>query len=164
MATLTRSFVAALPKAQPFACSKTAITSRRLVQNSRNVLRQQSKRAYADGPPPGGRSSAALIGGVAVTTLAGVAFYFRDSFSATGTPITQKSDSAAGQKRGTFAAKKQDYQKVYDTIAHRLAEHDDYDDGSYGPVLVRLAWHASGTYDKVSPTVTPVSSTSINHF
>lgn len=25
---------------------------------------------------------------------------------------------------------------------------EDYDDGSFGPVLVRLAWHASGTYSK----------------
>jgi len=30
----------------------------------------------------------------------------------------------------------------------KVLENDDYDDGSYGPVLVRLAWHSSGTYDK----------------
>ncbi|KAI8973284.1 heme peroxidase [Mycotypha africana] len=40
-----------------------------------------------------------------------------------------------------------DYQKVYNDIAEMLDENSDYDDGSYGPVLVRLAWHASGTYD-----------------
>ena len=28
----------------------------------------------------------------------------------------------------------------------------DYDDGSYGPVLVRLAWHTSGTFDKNTNT------------
>jgi cytochrome c peroxidase len=38
-----------------------------------------------------------------------------------------------------------DYQKVYDTIAKLLVDKDEYDDGSYGPVLVRLAWHCSGT-------------------
>ncbi|KAF1960360.1 heme peroxidase [Byssothecium circinans] len=46
----------------------------------------------------------------------------------------------------------EDYQHVYDQVAKRLEEKDDYDDGSYGPVLLRLAWHASGTYDAATGT------------
>ncbi len=52
---------------------------------------------------------------------------------------------APGTKASSFAPKKEDYQQVYNAIAKRLEEKDDYDDGSYGPVLVRLAWHCSGT-------------------
>jgi catalase (peroxidase I) len=33
-----------------------------------------------------------------------------------------------------------------------LLENENYDDGSYGPLFVRLAWHASGTYDAASKT------------
>lgn len=50
------------------------------------------------------------------------------------------------------SSKKVDYQKVYNAIADVLESNGDYDDGSYGPVLVRLAWHSAGTYDKASNT------------
>ena len=43
------------------------------------------------------------------------------------------------------------YAAVYKDIAAVLDDLD-YDDGSFGPVFVRLAWHAAGTYDKASGT------------
>ena len=34
---------------------------------------------------------------------------------------------------------------MYNEIA-KILEDPEYDDGSYGPIFIRLAWHASGTY------------------
>ncbi|KAF2860642.1 class II peroxidase [Piedraia hortae CBS 480.64] len=44
-----------------------------------------------------------------------------------------------------------DYEAVRKDIA-ALLKQPEYDDGSAGPVLVRLAWHASGTYDVETDT------------
>jgi len=42
-----------------------------------------------------------------------------------------------------------DYAAVRRDIASILPKKE-WDDGSLAPVFVRLAWHASGTYDKTS--------------
>lgn len=65
--------------------------------------------------------------------------------------LQENAPTAAGVPK-VINPTKEDYQKVYNAIAARLEEKDDYDDGSYGPVLVRLAWHCSGTYDKETKT------------
>lgn len=62
-------------------------------------------------------------------------------------------DSAPGTATTKPESKpfKPDYGAVKAAIAD-LLDGEGYDDGSYGPVLVRLAWHASGTYDKATGT------------
>ncbi|KAJ2725782.1 heme peroxidase [Coemansia sp. Benny D115] len=87
--------------------------------------------------PPTMKSGASpgALAALAAGALAGWYFY------------NTKSDSATDSSDW----KKVDYVKVYKEIAD-LLEDEDYDDGSYGPVFVRLAWHASGTYDKKTKT------------
>ncbi|KAF9382135.1 heme peroxidase [Podila verticillata] len=89
----------------------------------------------------GGGGSSTLIAVVlgAAAGAAGYHYYYQKDQS------LPKIASAVPQAE----VKKQplDYQKVYNAIA-AIIEDENYDDGSYGPVFLRLAWHASGTYDK----------------
>lgn len=77
-----------------------------------------------------------IFGLLGVAVIGGGGYYYSQNYLGT--------DSVA--KTGPFVPKFEDYQSVYNAVAKALEEKDDYDDGSYGPVLLRLAWHASGTY------------------
>ncbi|KAI0141074.1 mitochondrial cytochrome c peroxidase [Hypoxylon sp. NC0597] len=105
--------------------------------SARQTFRQHSGRRFYSSESPKASSSSSLVylAGAAIAGAAGYYFYTQGS---------------AGVK--VVNPTKEDYQKVYDEIAKLLEEKDDYDDGSYGPVLLRLAWHASGTYDKETGT------------
>ncbi|GBG24070.1 Cytochrome c peroxidase, mitochondrial [Hondaea fermentalgiana] len=53
------------------------------------------------------------------------------------------------QQEAAPVAPKVDYKKVAEDVADAL-DDESHDDGSFGPTLVRLGWHSSGTYDKNS--------------
>ncbi|KAK3335507.1 heme peroxidase [Cercophora scortea] len=128
MASTTRTFARAL---------RTS-TRPAFAAAPRVAFRQSGRRAYSSEAGKSGSSSAWIWAAGAAAALGGGALYYTNSAA----PSTPK----------VFTPKFEDYQAVYNEIASRLEEKDDYDDGSYGPVLVRLAWHASGTYDKETGT------------
>ncbi|CAJ0546310.1 Ff.00g097830.m01.CDS01 [Fusarium sp. VM40] len=119
-----------------FARVATRATRNSFAIAPRQIARQQGRRYYSSEPAQKSSSTWVWLTGAAVAGGAGYYFY------ANGASVTPK----------VFNPTKEDYQKVYNEIAARLEEKDDYDDGSYGPVLLRLAWHASGTYDKETGT------------
>jgi cytochrome c peroxidase len=47
-----------------------------------------------------------------------------------------------------LAAENVDYDKLRADIVTLLESNPQYEDGSYGPLMVRLAWHQAGTYSK----------------
>lgn len=108
------------------------------------------KRGYASEAPKS--SSSLLYAALGAAALGGGAYYF---YGTSATPserveelktLGKEAERTVEAKTGVGAKQFQDYQKVYNRIAETL-EKDDYDDGSLAPVLIRLAWHASGTYN-----------------
>jgi cytochrome c peroxidase len=104
-------------------------------------------------PPPHRRSWTLPIVGVLALAGASGYYYYKQSGYADGVVPASKSSIAAGKKGAKQPGKPGDYQAVYDAVAESLEEGaEEYDDGSFGPVILRLAWHASGTYDKETGT------------
>lgn len=138
MASASRSFTRALRTAAP-SIHTTSTRSARFVAPQQAFRQQYQRRGYASEEPSDkyeGNPSGLIYGaGALAAVAAGYGAYLMNPQW-----FGQKAKETA-----VFVPRFEDYQKVYDLIAKRLQEHDDYDDGSYGPVLLRLAWHASGT-------------------
>ncbi|ORX40127.1 heme peroxidase [Kockovaella imperatae] len=118
----------------------------------------QSTKSNPKVPPPSPPRASASPYALAVVGLSGLglAYYFfgtDGSARQTGRELDSKARGALAAVEGKVGMRRgqEDYQKVYNRIAGML-EEESYDDGSLAPVFIRLAWHASGTYDKDDKT------------
>ena len=146
MASFARSCTRIASHNAPRASTiRTATTSNARRAFVRQNFQKSSRRGYASGSSGPSSSTPYILGALGLVGVGGAYFYYNN-----GSLTTAKAGSS-GETRGAFTPNKDDYQKVYNAIAQRLEEKDDYDDGSYGPVLVRLAWHCSGTSVGTSP-------------
>lgn len=128
-------------------------TPTRLAKPQQALRNPAFKRWNSSAPPPNSANASSKTGiyaGIgAATAIGAVAFYTMMSNgdgAAAKAKNAAKSGAQAAKVAANFVPSKEDYQKVYNTIAEIMDDAGDYDDGSYGPVLLRLAWHSSGTY------------------
>jgi len=129
-----------LVRAQPLASSLLLTSSTFTPSSFTPSIRQLCQKAAAKEAPPAPKSSTVTtwVMGVGLG-LAGVFSYTLFSSDMPKTPAVTSSASTPAVKK--------DYGAVKAAIGN-LLDVENYDDGSYGPVLVRLAWHCAGTYDK----------------
>ena len=143
MASLARAVgrVQACPFTTTVRKTATSSTFRPI---TRSTIHSNARRGFTSRPVTVTQSSGRLYASLALLGLggAGAYFYLNQSENVAGAGVKKASD---GKAQGVFTPNKEDYQKVYNSIAKLLEEKDEYDDGSYGPVILRLAWHCSGT-------------------
>ncbi|TFK67375.1 heme peroxidase [Pluteus cervinus] len=135
----------------PLRRSVLSASSRRLVTRQRSSFRSYSTTPEG-GAKPSSSSSGLYFGVVAALAAAGGVAWYLNTDAGKEFETSAKSSLQALKAKTPFVPTQEDYQKVYNQIAEIIDEAGDYDDGSYGPVLLRLAWHCSGTYDKESKT------------
>ncbi|KAF8800184.1 cytochrome c peroxidase [Phlegmacium glaucopus] len=134
--------------AAPLRRAATAHTNKVLFRNTFN-----RKYSTPPPPPPQAKSGPGLYVGIGAAAAGlGLAYYYYYTVSGKEADTTIKSGIQAAKVKANFVPSKEDYVKIYNKIAQVIDDAGEYDDGSYGPVILRLAWHASGTYDKDSNT------------
>jgi cytochrome c peroxidase len=132
-----RMFARGASKTSQYSASRAPLVQSvgRVGVPARNSFRQQGYRQYSSESSPKSGGGGGLFWILGLGAVGGGGYYAYSQGLL---------DSLTGPPK-PFIPTAEDYQKVYDAIALKLVQEDEYDDGSYGPVLLRLAWHASGT-------------------
>lgn len=153
MATPARVATRALRSSATCSTLRSA-TSRRLATAPRQAFQRQARRGFATSiPKASANNSTYILSGLAAALLSGAGYFTLTQPSAHAeSPQTTPSQTSTPASKPIATRTPADYQAIYDAIAQRLIDEDDYDDGSYGPVVLRLGWHSSGTYDAATGT------------
>lgn len=142
MASATRTFTRLTTHAKPISSSLRSTAARNTRSTfARKPFQSSSRRGYASGAGGNNSRTGLYLGALGLLALGGGGYFYLNNGS-----FKNLKEGSAKETKGIFTPTKEDYQKVYDEIVKILEEKDDYDDGSYGPVILRLAWHCSGTY------------------
>ena len=108
----------------------------------RQTFQPSFRRGYASSNKQQSTTLWASLAGLTIGTA--LSYYLWPNLRK-GSEERKKEKGSSGGIKAVSTPKKEDYQQVYNEIAKLLEEKDHYDDGSYGPVIVRLSWHCSGT-------------------